>query len=71
VGTISVIGKAYARLDELPAGIRDRIDLLGDHRDGLGEIDPLGWTEQEWRQRRETDPFGSLLAREGIEVSSR
>lgn len=57
--------------DELPAGIRDRIDLLGDHRDGLGEIDPVGWTEQEWRQRRDTDPFGSLLAQEGIEVSSR
>jgi predicted nucleotidyltransferase len=57
--------------DELPARVRDRIDLLGNHRDGLGEIDPLGWTEQEWWRRRNTDPFGSLLAREGIDVSSR
>jgi len=55
--------------DELPAGIRDRIDLLGDHRDGLGEIDPLGWTEAEWRRRRAAaDPFTALLDREGIAI---
>jgi hypothetical protein len=55
--------------DDLPPGIRARIDLLGDHRDGLGEIDPVGWTEREWRQRLEAgDPFAELLAREGIAV---
>ena len=39
--------------DDLPAGVRDRIDLLGDHRDGLGEIDPVGWTEAEWQRRHD------------------
>lgn len=56
--------------DELPVSIRDRIDLLGDHRDRLGEIDPVGWTETEWARRLAgDDPFAQLLAREGIEVS--
>jgi predicted nucleotidyltransferase len=55
--------------DGLPAGVRARIDLLGDLRDGLGEIDPVGWTEQEWRRRLEAgDPFAELVAREGIAV---
>ena len=54
---------------ELPAGIRARIDLLGDHRDGLGEIDAIGWTEHEWQRRLEAgDPFTDLVAREGITV---
>ena len=58
--------------DDLPAAIRDRIDVLGDHRDGLGEIDPVGWTEAEWRRRLdERDPFATLLAREGIPVAFR
>jgi hypothetical protein len=53
----------------LPADVRGRIDLLGDHRDGLGEIDPVGWTETEWSQRLAAgDPFADLLAREGIAV---
>ena len=55
--------------DDLPTGVRARIDLLGDHRDGLGEIDPVGWTEEEWRRRLAAgDPFAVLLAREGIAV---
>lgn len=55
--------------DGLPAQIRDRIDLLGDHRDGLGEIDPVGWTEAEWQRRHDAgDPFAMILAREGIAV---
>lgn len=55
--------------DELPAAARARIDLLGDHRDGLGEIDPVGWTEAEWHRRLTGgDAFASLLSREGIEV---
>jgi hypothetical protein len=55
---------------DFPAGIRDRIDLLGDHRDGLGEIDAIGWTEREWRRRLDAgDPFAELLAREGMSVS--
>lgn len=53
----------------LPADVRGRIDLLGDHRDALGEIDPLGWTEADWSRRLAAgDPFAELLAREGIEV---
>lgn len=53
--------------DDLPAGVRDRIDLLGDHRDGVGEIDPVGWTEAEWQRRHDAgDPFAVILAREGI-----
>lgn len=57
--------------DDLPAPIRERIDLLGDHRDRLGEIDPVGWTEAEWRRRLAAgDPFAELLARNGIEVAS-
>jgi len=55
--------------DELPEAVRARIDLLGDARDGLGEIDPVGWTEAEWRRRLAAgDPFARLLADEGIEV---
>jgi len=49
--------------------VRGRIDLLGDHRDGLGEIDPVGWTEAEWERRvTARDPFAELLVREGIPV---
>jgi hypothetical protein len=55
--------------DDLPTAIRDRIDVLGDHRDGLGEIDPVGWTEAEWQRRlNEGDPFATLLVQEGIPV---
>jgi hypothetical protein len=54
---------------DLPAAVRGRIDLLGDHRDGLGEIDPVGWTEAEWERRvTARDPFAKLLVREGIPV---
>ena len=54
---------------DLPAAVRGRIDLLGDHRDGLGEIDPVGWTEAEWERRvTARDPFAELLVREGIPV---
>lgn len=57
--------------DGLPAAVRARIDVLGDHRDGLGEIDPVGWTEREWHRRLAAgDPFAALVAREGIEVGS-
>jgi hypothetical protein len=53
----------------LPADVRGRIDLLGDHRDALGEIDPVGWTEADWSRRLAAGaPFAELLAREGIEV---
>ena len=58
--------------DDLPAAVRARIDLLGDHRDGLGEIDPVGWTEAEWRRRMDTgEPFAILVDREGIPVPGR
>jgi hypothetical protein len=58
--------------DALPVAIRERIDLLGDHRERLGEIDPVGWTEAEWVRRLASgDPFARLLAREGMEVSVR
>ena len=57
--------------DDLPSSIRARIDLLGDYRDGVGEIDPVGWTEDEWRRRLAAgDPFAALLAREGIAVAA-
>jgi predicted nucleotidyltransferase len=57
--------------DELPAEIRARIDLLGDLRDGLGEIDPVGWTELEWvRRLADGDPFAACVAREGIAVAT-
>ena len=57
--------------DDLPVAIRGRIDLLGDLRDGLGEIDPVGWTDAEWRRRiAGGDPFAALVAREGIEVTT-
>ena len=55
--------------DDFPDEIRARIDLLGDCRDGLGEIDPVGWTEAEWRRRLANgDPFAALLAREGMTI---
>jgi predicted nucleotidyltransferase len=58
--------------DDLPADVRARIDLLGDLRDGLGEIDPIGWTEEEWSRRLAAgDPFAALVEREGISVPSR
>ena len=58
--------------DDLPPAIRARIDLLGDCRDGVGEIDPVGWTEDEWRRRLAAgDPFAALLTREGIPVPPR
>ena len=58
--------------DDLPADVRARIDLLGDLRDGLGEIDPVGWTEEEWSRRLAAgDPFAALVEREGIAVPSR
>lgn len=58
--------------EDLPQTVRGRIDILGDHRDGLGEIDAIGWTESE-RTRRlaNNDPFATLIEREGIAVSRR
>lgn len=56
--------------EDLPRTVRGRIDTLGDHRDGLGEIDAIGWTESEWARRlADNDPFASLIKREGIVVS--
>lgn len=56
--------------EDLPRTVRGRIDTLGDHRDGLGEIDAIGWTESEWSRRlANNDPFASLIKREGIVVS--
>ena len=53
--------------DDLPPTVRGRIDLLGDHRDGLGEIDAIGWTESEWTRRlADNDPFAIIIEREGI-----
>jgi hypothetical protein len=55
--------------DDLPDAIPHRIGLLGDHRDGLGEIDPVGWTEAEWHRRLAAgDPFAMLVAHEGVAV---
>ena len=56
--------------EDLPPTVRGRIDILGDHRDGLGEIDAIGWTEAEWTRRlADNDPFAILIEREGIAVS--
>lgn len=56
--------------EDLPSTVRGRIELLGDHRDGLGEIDAIGWTESEWTHRlADNDPFATLIEREGIAVS--
>jgi predicted nucleotidyltransferase len=53
--------------EDLPPTVRERIDILGDHRDGLGEIDAIGWTESEWTHRlADNDPFATLIQREGI-----
>jgi hypothetical protein len=55
--------------DDLPPTVRERIDLLGDHRTGLAEIDAIGWTEAEWQRRlSENEPFAALIQREGIAV---
>ena len=53
--------------EDLPPTVRERIAILGDHRDGLGEIDAIGWTESEWTHRlADNDPFATLIQREGI-----
>ena len=55
--------------DDLPPTVRERIDLLGDHRTGLAEIDAIGWTEAEWQRRlSENEPFATIIQREGIAV---
>jgi len=55
--------------DDLPSTVRERIDLLGDHRTGLAEIDAIGWTETEWQRRlSENEPSAALIQREGIAV---
>jgi predicted nucleotidyltransferase len=53
--------------DDLPTTVRERIDLLGDHRTGLAEIDAIAWTEAKWQRRlSENEPFAALIQREGI-----
>lgn len=55
--------------DELPMSIKARIDLLFEIRDQTPEIEPIGWLEQEYMQRRlNNDPFALRLEEEGIEI---
>lgn len=55
--------------DELPAGVRERIDVLFAVREVAPEVEPIGWREEDWRRReREGDPFIAVLKREGCEV---
>lgn len=53
--------------DELPSDRRQRLDVLFRALDVAPEIEPIGWTRDEWQQRRERgDPFIAILEREGV-----
>jgi predicted nucleotidyltransferase len=55
--------------DELPAGVRERLDLLYAVREVAPEVEPIGWREEDWRRReRDGDPFIAVLRREGCTV---
>lgn len=53
--------------DALPAGLRERLDLLFDARHLAPEVEPIGWRESDWQRRaRAGDPFIAVLEREGL-----
>lgn len=53
--------------DELPRDRRQRLDVLFRAIDVAPEIEPIGWTEAEWRERRgREDPFVAIVEREGV-----
>jgi predicted nucleotidyltransferase len=53
--------------DDLPPGLRERLDVLFDARDVAPEVEPIGWREADWQRRaRERDPFIAVLEREGL-----
>lgn len=53
--------------DDLPPGLRERLDLLFDARDVAPEVEPIGWREGDWQRRScEGDPFIAVLEREGL-----
>lgn len=53
--------------DELPETVKARINLLFELRDQTPEIEPIGWLEREYQQRRAAgDPFIPILEKEGI-----
>lgn len=55
--------------DEFPESVKRRIDMLFDLRDATPEIEPIGWLEREYQQRKaQGDPFIALLEREGLTV---
>ncbi len=56
--------------DDLPAGVRERLDLLFAARDIAPEVEPIGWRTEDWeRRQREGDPFIAVLRRDGIEIN--
>ncbi len=53
--------------DELPESLNERLSLLNQKRWETPEVEPIGWTEKEYKLREEKkDPFIKLLKDEGI-----
>lgn len=53
--------------DELPQDRRQRLDVLFRALDVAPEVEPIGWTLDEWQRRRERgDPFVAVVEREGV-----
>lgn len=53
--------------NEFPESVKARINLLFDLRDATPEIEPIGWRQQEYEQRKaQGDPFIAILEREGL-----
>ncbi len=58
--------------NELPEGPMERLSFLAQKRHLAPEIEPVGWTEREYEQRRASgDPFLEVLHREGILIEEK
>lgn len=53
--------------NEFPPSMKGRLDILFDLRDETPEIEPIGWREDEYQNRKANgDPFIQVLETEGV-----
>ncbi len=53
--------------NEFPSSMKGRLDILFDLRDETPEIEPIGWREDEYQNRKANgDPFIQVLETEGV-----
>ncbi len=58
--------------DELPEDLNERLSFLNLKRWDTPDVEPIGWTEKEYKIRKDKkDPFIKLLEKEGVVVEEK